>query len=381
MERMKMEDDVPLEYGILSKSIEQAQEKVEGYNFDIRKHVVQYDDVINRQREVIYRQRRTILEKDDLKDSVMDLVNDEIEALVKIHTAGDLPENWDLHGLANEVRVIVPLPKDFDMSEWAKGTRDEIIEDLSAQAEQRYTANLGEFARFLQTQAMLAGATLEQMRESRDPLQRGVYTWAQKHLGEALTPDLERLPINDIPADYREAIDKAFFDGIRLFRDRQIMIQTVDQMWVKHLTDLDELREGIGLRAYAQRDPLVSYRTEASNTYSELLDSIREQVANRIFNVQFNVSGQQPSQRRQQPAQAQRAAPVAIGGKSAVDRAIERGALKASGGGMETKADNGKPKPAATQKLGRNDVCPFCTSGKKLKHCDCEGARKWRGEL
>lgn len=130
-----MDEDVPLEYGILSKSIEQAQEKVEGFNFDIRRHVVQYDDVINRQREVIYRQRRTILEKNDLRQNVMDLVAEEIEAIVEEHTQGDLPENWDLHGLLVKVRPIVPLPKDFDVTQWAKGTRDEIIEQLVAQAE------------------------------------------------------------------------------------------------------------------------------------------------------------------------------------------------------------------------------------------------------
>ncbi len=187
MERMKMEDDVPLEYGILSKSIEQAQEKVEGYNFDIRKHVVQYDDVINKQREVIYKQRRTILEKDDLRESVMDMVEAEIEAIVKDHTFGDLPENWDLLGLTNEARLIVPLGKDFDFHKWEKGTRDEIIEELIELANARYDAGLGEFGKVLMTQAQLAGATLEQMGASRDSLQRCVYTWARKHLGNVLT--------------------------------------------------------------------------------------------------------------------------------------------------------------------------------------------------
>jgi preprotein translocase subunit SecA len=384
MERMKMEDDVPLEYGILSKSIEQAQEKVEGYNFDIRKHVVRYDDVINRQREVIYKQRRTILEKDDLKDSVMDLVEEEIESIVKDHTAGDLPENWDLLGLYNAARLIVPLGKDYDYHKWAKGTRDEINEELTDLAEARYDAGLGEFSKVLLTQATLAGATLEQMRDSRDSLQRCVYIWARKHLGNALTPELEQTPLSEVPADYRDAIEKGFFDGIRLFRDRQVMIQTVDQHWVKHLTDLDELREGIGLRAYAQRDPLVAYRTEASRTYEEMLDSIREQVSHRVFSVQFTSQGQQPQRRQQAPqqqAQAQRTAPVAIGGKSAIDRAIDRGALKTSGGSSAASAVASKPKPSNAQKYGRNDSCPFCDSGKKLKHCDCEGARKWRGEL
>jgi preprotein translocase subunit SecA len=389
MERMKMEDDVPLEYGILSKSIEQAQEKVEGYNFDIRKHVVQYDDVINRQREVIYKQRRTILEKSDLRDQVMDLVEGEIEGIVKDHTVGDLPENWDLQGLLNEVRVIVPLPKDFDPSQWTKGTRDEIIEQLTDLAEQRYESGFGDFAKILYTQASLSGATLEQMRESRDALQRCVYVWAEKHLGESVISEIEQVPLADIPADYREAISKSFDDGIRLFRDRAVMIQTVDSLWVKHLTDLDELREGIGLRAYAQRDPLVAYRTEASRTYEEMLATVREQVSHRVFNVQFNAPGQAaPRQQQSNNGGGQRraAAPAGgAGGRSVVDRAIDRAALKTSGGNTQASASAGagagKPKPAASAKLGRNDICPYCSQGKKLKHCDCEGARKWRGEL
>ena len=370
MTRLKLEDDVPLEYGILSKSIEQAQEKVEGYNFDLRKHVIQYDDVINKQREVIYAQRRTILEKDDLHDVVMEMVNEQIKTLVDEHTHGDATEEWDLLGLMNEVRPIVPLPKNFDVNVWAKGTRDEITTELQALAEKRYTAGLEEFARIVQTQLMLSNMTLGTMKESRDTLMRSVYSSAKKHLADALTPDLEALTLNNIPADYREAVNKAFVDGVRLFRDRSIMIQTVDQLWVRHLTDLDDLREGIGLRAYAQRDPLVSFRTEASNTYAELLDSIREQVSQRIFNVQFN-SGAQPAprQQRQQHAQSQtlqRTQPKAV-------------PMQTSGG-----SEAAKPAPvkvASKARVGRNDVCPFCNSGKKVKHCDCEGARRYRGEI
>ncbi|MFN4293787.1 MAG: preprotein translocase subunit SecA [Thermoflexales bacterium] len=381
MERLKMEEDVPLEYGILSKSIEQAQEKVEGYNFDIRKHVVQYDDVINRQREVIYRQRRTILEKDDLKENVMDLVAEELEEIVKEHTVGDLPENWDLQGLLNQARAIVPLPKDFDPARWAKGTRDEIVDFLVGQAEQRYDAGLGEFAKVLQTQMTLAGVTLEQMRLGRDPMMRCIHRWVEQHFDgspEAFAA-IEPLPLNEIPAQHQPAVAQGFFDGVRLFRDRAVLIQTVDQHWVKHLTDLDELREGIGLRAFAQRNPLVEFRTEASRMYEEMLASIREQVAHRIFNVQFNV--QAPRPQRQQHPQAQRAAALPVGARSPVERAIERSALRAGGGSAAADAGNGKPKPATSRKLGRNDICPFCDSGKKVKACQCEGARKWRGEL
>jgi preprotein translocase subunit SecA len=384
MERMNMEEDVPLEYGILSKSIETAQEKVEGYNFDIRKHVIQYDDVINKQREVIYRQRRTILEKDDLRDVVMDMVDNEIEALVKDHTQGDLPENWDLHGLLNEARTIVPLPKDFDVKQWERGTRDEIIDHLTGLTSARYDAGLDDFAKLYQTQMQLANPALADLSLTKDPLQRAVYTHLRKHLGEQTSDDLEaaKTGLNDLPEDLREKAAAGFKDGVRLFRDRAIMIQIVDQLWVKHLTDLDELREGIGLRAYAQRDPLVAYRTEASRTYEELIDSINGQVARRIFNAQFTVNApQQTAPRQQRSANGNGAAAPqqAAANRAPIDRAINRAAMKASGGGSV--AAPAKPIVNAGKKIGRNDVCPFCDSGRKVKACDCAGAKQWRGDV
>jgi preprotein translocase subunit SecA len=384
MDRMKMEEDVPLEYGILSKSIEQAQEKVEGYNFDVRKHVIQYDDVINKQREVIYAQRRTILEKDDLREVVLNMIDDEIESVVKEHTQGDLSENWDLQGLANEIRPIVPLPKDFDVQQWGKGTRDEIVDDLTERAAARYDQGLGDFAKLYQTQMQLANVPIAEMKNSRDSLQRCLYTHVRKQVGDQVCDALvaDQTGLNDVPAELRDKVTAGFVDGVRLFRDRAILIQNVDQLWIKHLTDLDELREGIGLRAYAQRDPLVAYRKEASDTYAELIGSINQQVAHRIFNAQFTVAAPQ----QQRPQRASRAngngnANGAAAGaplRPAIDRAINRAALRASGGGADKAAT---PRAAAaTKKLGRNDICPFCDQGKKVKACNCEGARQWRGE-
>ena len=370
MDRLKLEDDTPLEYGILSRSIEQAQEKVEGYNFDLRKHVIQYDDVINKQREVIYAQRRMILERSDLHEVVMEMVNQEIKNIVEQHAEGSEPENWDLLGLTNEVRVIVPVPKDFDTQVWTKGTRDEITSGLQGLAEMRYHSGMEEFARVVHTQLMLSNVTLETMRDSRDTLMRCVYACARKEFEGELTPEFEQLALNDIPADCREAINSAFTQGVTVYRDRSVLIQTVDQLWVRHLTDLDELREGIGLRAYAQRDPLVAYRTEASNTYNDLLDSIRTQVSQRIFNIQFGPAQPQqaPRQQRQQAQQAQ---------QQLQRNAARNIPLRTSGG---TEAVKSAPVKVAT-KVGRNDVCPFCNSGKKVKHCTCEGARKFRGEM
>ncbi|MBX7214190.1 MAG: preprotein translocase subunit SecA [Thermoflexales bacterium] len=374
MERMKLEEDVPLEYGILSKSIEQAQEKVEGYNFDVRKHVIQYDDVINKQREVIYHQRRTILEKDDLRDDAMEMVEGEIKALVEEHVQGDLPENWDLAGLANEARTFVPLTRDFDPTSWRKKTREQIAEQLMALATPRYEANLREGASTLLTQLKLQNLTLNDLRLSREALLRCIYVWLRKTLGDAVCDDLEaaNTGLNDLPETLRDGVAQAMFDGIRLFRDRSVMIQTVDQYWVRHLTDLDELREGIGLRAYGQRDPLVAYRQEASNTYSALLDQIRETVSQRIFNVQVNVGPPPPQQGAPRQTPARPANALGTG----TPRPTQ---LRTSGG--NTAAAAAKPAVKPGTKVGRNDVCPFCNSGKKVKHCDCEGARKFRGEI
>ena len=375
MDRMKLEDDVPLEYGILSKSIEQAQEKVEGYNFDVRKHVIQYDDVINKQREVIYHQRRTILEKDDLRDDVMQMIEEQIKAMVTEHTQGDLPENWDLMGLANEARTILPLPKDFKWEAWAKGTRDEIIDQLDEISVSRYDAGLRDTAANIHTQVKLANLTLTDMKSSREMLLRCIDVWLRKTLDAKVVADLEaaKTGLNDLPESMRDEVAEAFQNGVRLYRDRSLMIQTVDQYWIRHLTDLDELREGIGLRAYGQRDPLVAYRQEASNTYAELLDQIRETVVQRIFSVQIAAAAA-PAATQQRATPARTSAP--LGGGQPRPAPSQ---LRASGGSSAAAA----PKPVAKGgvKVGRNDVCPWCNSGKKVKHCDCEGARKFRGEI
>ena len=290
-----------------------------------------------------------------------------------------------MQGLLNEARTIVPLPKEFDPKQWERGTRDEIVDHLTGLTAARYDAGLDDFAKMYQTQMQMANPALDDLALTKDPLQRAIYTHLRKHLGEQACDDLEaaKTGLNDLPEQFREKAAAAFKDGVRLFRDRAIMIQIVDQLWVKHLTDLDELREGIGLRAYAQKDPLVAYRTEASRTYEELIDSINEQVSKRIFNAQFTVNAPQqqaaPKQQRNGNG-AGNAAPLSPAARAPIDRAINRAAMKASGGGSVAAAPS-KPIANAGKKIGRNDVCPFCDTGKKVKACDCAGAKQWRGDV
>jgi len=274
MDRLGVDEDMPLEAGMVSKAIEQAQTRVEGYNFDMRKHVLEYDDVVNKQREVIYDQRRKVLAEPTLKPTILNMVDEYLENLVHTYTAAKYPEDWDLKSLHQAVLRVMPLPASESPDTWAKLTREEIIERLQAIARKNY-----------------------EEKEAR--------------LG---AEDMRRI-------------------------ERLLMIQAIDRRWVRHLTDLDILREGIGLQAVAQQDPLVAYKREAYEMFADLLDRIKEDVVTQIYRVELVKEQQRTPMRAVHPS--------------------------ATGGG-----NGGKPAPQRRQvpKLRRNDPC-WCGSGKKYKDC------------
>jgi preprotein translocase subunit SecA len=272
MESLGVEDDIPIEAGLVSKSIESAQTRVEGHNFDIRKHLLEYDDVVNQQREVIYAQRRRILSSPNLRETMLDMVTDELDQLLATAVASEDPDEWDFVTLHNAVRAIMPLPATATAGRWRGMDPDEIEDELSKLAEQLY----------------------DEKEES---------------LGSEMMRQLERA----------------------------IMLRVVDNLWVRHLTDLDVLREGIGLRAFGQQDPLVSFKREAHEMYNQLLGAIQHDIIHAIFRAQV-VAAPQPRQMR---------------------------AVHPSSGG----ASDGARKPVRREKRpGRNDPC-WCGSGKKYKHC------------
>ena len=272
MEWAKFDDDQPLEHSLLSKSIEQAQVRVEGYNFDIRKHVLEYDDVVNTQRNVIYAQRRKILSEKNLKPIIMDMIADEIHGLVAQHTPGSI-DDYDLSGLMIAARGLIPLPASLTPDDWRDLKPDALEEQLTERAEKAYA-------------------------------EKG------KQLGEVM-PQAERITL----------------------------LRAVDNHWVRHLTDLDALREGIGLRAFGQQNPVVAYKREAAETYDDMLASIRSQVARDIYRVQPAQSAPTPQPRR-----------------------LSTNAPGSSGKGRQP------VRKVADDTVGRNDPCP-CGSGKKYKHC------------
>ncbi|MGD0114498.1 MAG: preprotein translocase subunit SecA [Dehalococcoidia bacterium] len=291
MGRLGMDEDTPIESGMVSKAIETAQSKVEGYNFDIRKHVVEYDDVMNMHRDVIYSERRKILEGADLRSNVLDMVREEICELADTFLPSRREESWVVEDLLKEVATLFEVPPSLTAKSLEGLSREHVLEAIVAASEEEY-----------------------QRREAE--------------MGEDAARTLERL----------------------------VMLRVIDSLWVEHLTAMDEMRQGIGLTAYGQFDPLVVYKREAHDMWDQLLANIRRQITHTIYHVQLQAP---PPPREPVGATAGRggmpagvpaeAAPVAAGARS--------------GGGREAAR-----RPVGAHKTGRNDPCP-CGSGKKYKKC------------
>jgi preprotein translocase subunit SecA len=340
MGRLGVDEAVPIQHAWLDKSIESAQVRVEGYNFDIRKHVLEYDDVVNKQREVIYAQRRQVLSAPDLREQALRMVRDEVGQVVATHTPGPDPDDWDLRGLYGELRTFLPLPPDFTHRRWRGLERSEIKASLDDLLERAYDNLNRSIGREIYRQAAREDVTLGGLARSADPARRLVHKRAVELLRSEPDEDVLDKAIRRLPDQTRAEIEAAFLDAYRQFRDRQLMLRAVDSLWVRHLTDLEGLREGIGLRAYGQQNPLVAYRKEAHEMYETLLARIQETVARSVYLVPRALITQ-PRQRRLQATR-----PGAPG--------AGRGATSAQG--------------SPQQSLGRNAPC-WCGSGKKYKNC------------
>jgi preprotein translocase subunit SecA len=349
MGRFGVDEDVPIQHSWIDKSIASAQMRVEGYNFDIRKHVLAYDDVVNKQREVIYAQRREVLGAKDLRDQVLHMVEEEVGALVASHVQGADPDDRDLRGLYGELRSFFPLPSGYDYRVWERLASDEIVDRLMEMAEQGYDEVNARFGRDVYRQAAREDVTLDSLAQSADPASRLVYQKAVEHLWDNVEDANEAVtgqPIRRLPDGTKEKTEAAFLDAYRLFRDRHLMLQAVDGLWVRHLTNLDALREGIRLRAYGQQNPLVAYRKEAFEMYEHLLGRIQETVARSVFLV--------PKEMVTRPRQRQlRAVRPGTPGQRA--RRASRPAAQSRG-------------EQSDRSLGRNELC-WCGSGKKYKQC------------
>jgi len=305
MERFKIPDDQPMEASILSRQIEGAQKKVEEQNFVSRKNVLKYDDVMNAQRMVIYEQRRHVLDGDDLSGEIREWIPEVIGANVAHQTDAELPEDWDLEALVVQMAAL-------------------------------YGSDI----------------TVEELREEIDVESRDALT--QEFVEDALDTYAER--------------EESF--GAELMREieRYVILQIVDTRWREHLESMDYLREGVHLRAMAQKDPLVEYRGEGHTMFEELGRAIREEIVLTLFHVEVQ---RDEAEQQLQPAHAPQ--PVAYEHESV--HGAE--AIAAAGGGAATalaepppRTAMGAPKPVVNEHrdIGRNDPC-WCGSGKKFKRC------------
>ena len=289
LKKLGLEEGEAIIHPWINKALEKAQQKVEARNFDIRKQLLKYDDVMNDQRKVIYEQRREIMNAEDVNATVTDMRHEVIESLVnKTIPAGTYHEQWDLDTLAAEVAGTLNL--DEDIKQWAdeEGVADQEI--------------------------------------------------------------LERL----LEASNRRLAEKAANYGSELFRmaEKSILLQVIDQQWKEHLLALDHLRQGINLRAYAQRDPLNEYKREAFNLFDEMLESVRHTITGALSNLEIQLDNEEMSN-QPNPAEDYQAREVSKGPKRLSNIASQ---------GIDP------DDPSTWGKVPRNAPCP-CGSGRKYKHC------------
>lgn len=298
MDKMGLPEDEPIQNGMISKMIESAQTKIEGFNFDIRKHVLEYDDVMNKQREVIYGRRKNILEQSDAKSSILHSLSEEIEQVLSVRLSGE-EDVWEVSEIASDIETL------FSLSEGHLKNMTSIKDDSALEKIEKKS----------------------RIYEYVFGIGKEVYNAKEFSVGESVMRQAEK-----------------FF-----------LLRTIDMMWMNHLDEIDYLRQGIGLRGYGQRDPLVEYKREAYMMFARLLDSVRHTVLASIFHMEV----------QKQPVPETVVIP-----KNVEYRGVEEAT---SFGGDDVGTEKlkrislQKPLQAET-KTGRNDPCP-CGSGKKYKKC------------
>ncbi len=309
LRRLGLKDGEAIVHPWINKALEKAQQKVEARNYDIRKNLLRFDDVMNDQRKVIYEQRIELMETDDVSETVVDMRRATIDVIVERHIpANAYPEQWDSEGLQAEVQRVLAL--DLPVQDWAaeEGIADEEIRDRLNDALDRHMAEKA--ARY--------------------------------------TPDVMRMV------------------------EKSLVLQILDQTWKEHLQQLDFLRQGIGLRAYAQRDPLNEYKSEAFEMFEAMLNRMRETVTGALANLEL----------RMQDPEAEMATPTGPDPAALQEVHEDASAMAEAGAAPQAAAASAGPQPVASRRangldkddpstwgrVGRNAPCP-CGSGKKYKHC------------
>jgi len=319
MTRLGLPDNIPIENKIVSRAIEAAQHKVESHNFDIRKHLLEYDDVLNKHREAVYRRRREILGSDNLEERVLEIVEDELEALVVFHTGRDQISSgepvsetgWNLEEIYEAASTIFPLPREARIR----------MEDIESRAEAGKLADAEARTKIIEYLADCAKEAFWKLKNS-------------------IAAEPEPL----LQAQHEVRAQSAIFNQIL----RSVFLSTIDHLWIGHLDSVEHLRTGIGLRGYAGVDPLVEYKREAYRMFQELLAMINKHIAHTVFRMEADSRGATRGLTR---------------GRSVLDRDDIRVTAPSKEMG-----ESHRSSPPLIQKIGRNDPC-LCGSGKKYKKC------------
>ncbi|MGD9473583.1 MAG: preprotein translocase subunit SecA [Eubacteriaceae bacterium] len=276
IETIGMEEEIPIENKMLTKGIENAQKRVEGRNFDIRKHVLQYDNVMNRQREIIYQQRQEVIDGKDVEAEILDMTKTVVEAYVNMYTGeGNYFDDWDLEGLKKHVESSVLVKNNVVLPEKPE-------------------------SREMLTEAILAKCH-EVLSEKRDTI------------GEEQLQNIERA----------------------------ILLRSVDSAWMEHIDNMDHLKQGIGLRAYGQNDPVKAYTKEGFDLFDDMVMQIQENTVRYLYSLEIKSAPKE-------------------------EKSVDFSNMKTNEAQIEGNSQGAQQRK--TQKVGRNDPCP-CGSGKKYKKC------------
>ncbi len=312
MTTLGLPDNEPIQNGIISKTIESAQSKIEGFNFDIRKHVLDYDDVMNKQREVVYRKRHSVLALSDFENETLHLLSEELDHVISFHTAVDEGE-WNVREIVNEANAM-----------YSSLDEKESLKKLEAICDDR----------------------------SKDEVEkRGLIL--EYLLGEA----------KKVYNQKETAIGKELWNAIQ----KSLYLRSLDTLWMNHLDEIDYLRQGIGLRGYGQRDPLIEYKREAFDLFLGLMDAVRKTYLMTILKVE-----------QQAPLQQEKPREMQFRGASEDIESFATLKSEATAGGGSAQGEMIKQIPLVNQEVtGRNDPCP-CGSGLKWKKCGMINAPEHR---
>ena len=281
MDTLGLEEDMPIENKLITNTIESAQKKLEASNFAIRKQVLQYDDVMNQQREIIYKQRQMVLDGEDISGKLHEMMRQSIDDACGNYLNGETPDDWDFAGLRRHFMNWLCLPSDFNYTteQLNDVTREGIADELYKRGMEILTAKEAKY-------------------------------------GAATMRELERI----------------------------CLLRNVDSKWMEHIDNMDQLKQGMGLRGYGQHDPVVEYRLEGFAMFDEMIDSIREDAVHMLLTIEVRQQNAEP--KREQVA-------------------------KPTGEGAPTQPGAKGAAPVRVTKIGRNDPCP-CGSGLKWKKCTCK---------